>query len=151
MDLDRRNAFRTLATAVVAGFLLWSTGVAVSAQSSPEASSENGTHFASVKRPYTVALPGGWRVVPASQEPGYECCDVFEGGGLTATVNSGEVPPGSFVEDRVAGNRARDAAEGICTSYPTEDRPTDLGAERAIAWSRTCPDRLNHIVQAIHD
>jgi len=137
-----------LAALTLAGVAIWATTLAASAQSSP---APGGTLFASAKRPYTLVLPTGWRVFAASQEPGLECCDVFEGDGFVARVNAGEVPAGSVVADRVAGNRARDAVEGLCSSDPAEDRATTLGGEEAIAWSNRCGGAFHAIVQAIHD
>jgi hypothetical protein len=76
---------------------------------------------------------------------------VFETDGFVARVNSGEVPPDATVEQRVAGNRERDAIEGVCNSDPSTDRATTLGGVHAIAWVNHCPTAVYAIVQAVHD
>jgi hypothetical protein len=126
-------------------------GLAVTALGGPlrAASPEpGGTVFESARFPYRLTLPTGWRVVPASQEPGTGA-DAFDSGEVVATVVSGVLGPGETVADHVAGNRAALAAD--CVSDAAADRPTTLGDEPAIAWSWRCPDLAFAAIHTAHD
>jgi hypothetical protein len=125
--------------------------VAAAAAASPAASPDAaGTPFDSGFG-YTLTLPPGWEVALAAGAPaGGE--DLFEGpDGVSARIGGGPAEPTHTVEDRVAANRDELTADGTCRSDASQDRPTTLGGEVAIAWSWTCPESYHEAVNTLHD
>ncbi len=125
-------------------------GATTLAQSQSPASPPTGTAYASPHFPYTLELPAGWEVLPASQGPNSDE-DLFQGNGASARVGGGPLEdPQQTVADRVADNRAAEIADG-CTSDPALDRPTTLGGAEGILWSWSCPNAHHVAINTIRD
>jgi len=103
--------------------------------------------FRSEVLPYSVVLPRGWEVDPASQVPRSET-EEFRNADRTRALVVGHGFPedGETLADRVEANRQGEVDAG-CMSDRRRDRSIRVSGKRAVLWSYTCSPDPGQIIE----